>query len=161
MAKIVAGMVLCFLATHVISSIDYVWCLISVVLVLSPEGTDAMDLALTRIKANLVGACSGILLLLSQISSPYNLALGALLSLFICDQFKLNAAARSTLAATIIILMHKEGTHLWDAALSRVLAVVTGCFIALAVTYAFHSLIKINLTVESQEQKPRDKEKES
>lgn len=162
MAKIVAGMSLCFVTTAYVSWIDYSWCLISVVLVLSPEGTDALDLAFTRIKGNVVGACSGFLLLATHVPYPYNLVTGAVLSLFLCDQFNLNAGARSTLAATIIVLLHKEGTHLWDAALGRVAAVIIGCLLGLAVTYVFHSLFKIDLTVESQEkaESPEPEKKE-
>src|SRR6266852_3050344 len=109
-AKCVSGVLLCSLLAVFFSQwIDYSWSLISVVLVLSPEGTDAVELALTRIKANLVGAGVGIFLLFSQLPSPWNIALGSGLALFICYQLKLNAAARSTLAAVIIILLHHEG----------------------------------------------------
>jgi len=104
MAKCVSGILLCSLLTIFLSQwIDYSWSLISVVLVLSPEGTDSVELAMIRIKANLVGASIGVLLLFSQVPGPWNIALGAALALFICYQLKLNAAARSTLAAVIII----------------------------------------------------------
>src|SRR5690348_2727911 len=104
--KCVIGVLLCSLLSIFFSEwIDYPWSLISVVLVLSPEGKDAVELALTRIKANLVGASVGVLMLLSQLPWPWNIAVGAAVALFICDRLKLNAAARSTLAAVIIILL--------------------------------------------------------
>ena len=58
----------------------------------------------------------------------------------------------------IIILLHVEGTHLWDAALSRVLAVMAGSLLGLGITYVFHSLIKIDtMTVNSESiRKERD-----
>jgi uncharacterized membrane protein YgaE (UPF0421/DUF939 family) len=144
-AKCVSGILLCsFLSIFFRQWIDYSWSLISVVLVLSPEGTDAVELAMTRIKANFVGAGVGVILLFSQLPSPWNIALGAALALFVCYQLKLNTAARSSLAAVIIILLHHEGTNLWSSALSRVSAVITGCVIGLIITYIFHSLIKIN-----------------
>src|SRR5258708_40107697 len=99
-AKCVSGILLCSLLSLFFHPwIDYSWSLISVVLVLSPEGTDAVELALTRIRANLVGAAVGVILLFSQVPGPWNIALGAALALFICYQLKLQAAARSTLAA--------------------------------------------------------------
>jgi uncharacterized membrane protein YgaE (UPF0421/DUF939 family) len=152
-AKCVAGILVCFFVTRLLTEwVDYTWCLISVVLVLSPEGKDALDLALTRIKANLVGAATGVLILLSSIPSPYNIAVGAIVSLFVCDQLKLNSGARSTLAAVIIILLFEEGrTHVWDSALSRVIAVVLGCLLGLIITYVFRSLIKINEPVVNSE----------
>ncbi len=138
--------------------IDYPWSLISVVLVLSPEGTDAPDLALARIKANLVGASVGVALLFSQISSPWNIAIGAALALFLCDRLKLNTAARSTLAAVIIILLHQEGVNLWSSALIRVGAVITGCVLGLAITYIFHSIFKINTLAINSEAPKKERE---
>lgn len=127
-------------------------------MVLSPEGKDAVDLSLTRIKANLVGATVGILILALQIPSPWNIALGAALSLFACDRLKLNNGARSTLAAMIIILLHPEGTHVWDSALSRVSAVIVGCAIGLIITYVFHSLIAIDAPAINSEAARKEKE---
>src|SRR5690349_11317081 len=105
-AKCVIGIILCFYASFILKEwVDYTWCLISVVLVLSPEGKDALELAMTRIKANMVGASTGILILLSHLPTPFDIALGAAVALFICDRLKLNTGARSTLAAVIIILL--------------------------------------------------------
>lgn len=162
-AKCVAGILLCVpIFIFLKEWVDYTWSLISVVLVLSPEGKDALDLALTRIKANFVGAGTGLLILLLHIPSPWNLAAGAIISLFICDRLKLNAGARSTLAAMIIILLHQEGTfagpHLWDSALSRIVAVVSGCLLGLLITYVFHSVFKINVPVAVTEAAKKERE---
>jgi len=158
-AKCVSGVLLCsLLAVFFHEWVDYSRSLISVVLVLSPEGTDAVELSLNRIKANFVGALVGVMLLFSQVPSPWNIALGAALSLFICYQLKLQAAARSTLAAVIIILLHHEGANLWSAALSRVGAVITGCILGLIITYIFHSMIKINAPAMNSEATKKEKE---
>jgi uncharacterized membrane protein YgaE (UPF0421/DUF939 family) len=164
-AKCVAGILLCVPIFIFLNQwVDYTWSLISVVLVLSPEGKDALDLALTRIKANFVGAGTGIIMLLLQLPSPWNLALGAIVSLFLCDRLKLNAGARSTLAAMIIILLHQqdspyqEGIHVWDSALSRVIAVVSGCLLGLLITYVFHSVFKINAPVAAAEVPRKERE---
>jgi uncharacterized membrane protein YgaE (UPF0421/DUF939 family) len=159
-AKCVSGIILCFFITMFLKEwVDYTWCLISVVLVLSPEGKDALDLALTRIKANLVGAATGILMLVLQIPSPWNIAAGAVISLFVCDQLKLNTGARSTLAAVIIILLNPEGgIHVWDSALSRIVAVVIGCLLGLIITYVFHSLVKINEPALNSEAEKKERE---
>jgi uncharacterized membrane protein YgaE (UPF0421/DUF939 family) len=146
-AKNIAGVGLSYLLSLLVPQVDFAWCLISVVLVLSPEGTDSVKLAFTRIKANLVGATTGLLLLFIELPRPYNMATGAIISLFICDMLKLNAGAKSTLAAMIIVLMHPEGKHVWDASLERIFAVIIGCFLGLGITYLFHSLFKINTPV--------------
>ena len=158
-AKCVTGIILCYLvAAYLQTWIDYTWCLISVVLVLSPEGKDAMELALTRIKANLVGAATGILVLMLHVPSPWNIAAGAAISLFICDQLKLNAGARSTLAAVIIILLYPEGQHIWDSALSRIVAVVVGCALGLLITYVFHAVVRINQPALNSEAVKKERE---
>ncbi len=144
-AKCVCGILLStFLARLLNRWIDFPWSLISVLLVLSPEGKDAVDLALTRIKANLVGAISGVLVLLTTLSPPWNMALGAAIALFACDRLHLNTGARSTLAAMIIILLLHEGTTPWTVAMNRVLSVAAGCALALVITYVFHAVVKID-----------------
>jgi uncharacterized membrane protein YgaE (UPF0421/DUF939 family) len=159
MAKCVAGIILCYYISALLTTwVDYPWFLISVILVLSPEGKDAVELSLTRIKANLVGAATGIMVLLSQIPSPWNIGAGALLSLFICDQLKLNAGARSTLTAMIIILLHPGGAHVWDSALSRIVAVIVGSLLGLLITYVFHSIFKLNQPALNSEAVKEEKE---
>ena len=68
----------------------------------------------------------------------------------------------ATLAAMIIILLHQEGTfagtHLWDSALSRIIAVVSGCILGLLVTYVFHSIFKINAPVAVSEAAKKERE---
>lgn len=158
-AKCVTGILLCSLLSMYLSAwIDYPWSLISVVLVLSPEGKDAVELALTRIKANLVGASVGVLMLISQLPWPWNIAVGAGMALFICDRLKLNAAARSTLAAVIIILLHPESSRLWVSAVNRVGAVITGCIIGLFITYVFHSFVKIEAPALNSEAIKKERE---
>jgi uncharacterized membrane protein YgaE (UPF0421/DUF939 family) len=158
-AKCVVGVLLCSLLSLFLSEwIDYPWSLISVVLVLSPEGKDAVDLALARIKANLVGTSVGVLMLISQLPWPWNIAAGAAIALFICDRLKLNTAARSTLAAVIIILLHPESGHLWNSAVNRVGAVITGCVIGLSITYVFHSFVKTEIPALNSEAVKKERE---
>ena len=158
-AKCVSGVLLCSLLSLFFSQwVDYTWSLISVVLVLSPEGKDAVELSLTRIKANLVGASVGLLMLLSQVPWPWNIAIGAALALFICDRLKLNAAARSTLAAVIIILLQPESQTLWSSAINRIGAVITGCVLGLLITFVFHSFIKIETPAMNSEAEKKERE---
>jgi uncharacterized membrane protein YgaE (UPF0421/DUF939 family) len=152
-SKIAAAVLLISWLAHFVPFMDYSWCLISSVLVLSPEGKDSVELALTRIKGNFVGASCGLIMLALQIESPYNIILATALSLIVCDQLKLNAGARSTLAAAVIVLLHQEGTHIWDGALGRVIAVIAGCIISLAITFLFHSIFKIEIPTVNSEKK--------
>jgi uncharacterized membrane protein YgaE (UPF0421/DUF939 family) len=158
-AKCVTGILLCSLLSLFLHDwIDYAWSLISVVLVLSPEGKDAVDLAFTRIKANLVGASVGVLMLLSQIPWPWSIALGAALALVICDRLKLNAASRSSLAAVIIILLQPGSQTVWSSAINRVGAVITGCILGLLITFVYHSFIKIEAPAMNSEAEKKERE---
>lgn len=158
-AKCVAGVLLTSLLSIFFSQwIDYTWSLISVVLVLSPEGKDAVELSLTRIKANLVGAGTGVLMLVLQVPWPWNIAAGAALALFICDRLKLNAASRSTLAAVIIILLQPGSNTLWSSAINRIGAVITGCIIGLLITYVFHAFIKTEAPALNSEAVKKERE---
>jgi uncharacterized membrane protein YgaE (UPF0421/DUF939 family) len=143
--KTIAGIMLSFLLSFNIKQIDYTWCLISVILVLSPEGHDAIKLAINRIKANMVGAGVGILFLLFPLANPLNLLLGASLSLYLCFLLKLEDAAKSTLAALVIILLYQDGNELIDASLQRLISVIAGCMIGLLVTYVFHYIFRWKL----------------
>jgi uncharacterized membrane protein YccC len=62
--KCVAAVSLIYLLSYLFHYPDVGWCLISAVLVLSPNAKEALPLALTRIATNLVGSASILLCLL-------------------------------------------------------------------------------------------------
>lgn len=137
-SKCVTGTLLVFFISSLIQYTDFGWCLISVILVLSPDGKDSVALAFTRIKANVVGAGVGIICLLISPTNIWILCVAVSLVISLCYLFKLDAGARSALAATIIIMLHEEGRHVWDTALERVIAVLAGCLLGLVITFIFH-----------------------
>src|SRR6266436_8329646 len=99
-AKCVTSTLIVFILSSLIKYTDIGWCLISVILVLSPEGKDAVTLAFTRIKANLIGASVGILCLLISPDNMWILSVALTITLSLCYVFKLDAGVRSALAAT-------------------------------------------------------------
>ena len=139
MGKCIAGALLVFLIAHLLHYADYIWCLISVMLVLSPDGTDAVSLAMSRIKANLVGAGAGLLMLVVHAPTVVMVSGGIAITVAVCTLLKLEASTRSALAATIIVTLHEAGRHVWDTALERIVAVLAGCLLGLVVTFIFHS----------------------
>ncbi|MBC7652154.1 MAG: hypothetical protein H7101_10440, partial [Deinococcales bacterium] len=52
--------------------------------------------------------------------------------------FNLITPIRSALAATLVILLHEGGKYIWVGPIERVLQVLTGCLLALIITYIFH-----------------------
>jgi len=116
------------------------WCLISALLVLSPNEKEAIPLAIVRIEANVVGSCSALLcLLFTALPALVIFCLSYTLAIVACFLFGLMPASRSALvAATIVALAPVGAGHPWDKPLERVLAVTAGCLVGLASTFLFH-----------------------
>ena len=148
-AKCVTATLVVFMLASVLNYKDIGWCLISVILVLSPDGKDALPLAFTRIKANFVGAGVGLICLLITSTNMWILSAALAITVSFCYLLKFDTAIRSALAATIIIMLHEEGKHLWDTAIERVIAVVAGCVLGLLITFTFHFKGKIGEKKES------------
>ena len=137
-AKCICGALIVYALSSLINYKDISWCIISVILVLSPDGKDSVQLALTRIKANLVGAGVGVLCLLISATNVWILSIALSITITFCYLLKLDAGTRSALAATIIVMLHDEGKHIWDTAFERVSAVLIGCVLGLIITFVFH-----------------------
>jgi uncharacterized membrane protein YgaE (UPF0421/DUF939 family) len=138
-AKCVAGTLTVFLFSRLTNYTDVAWCLISVMLVLSPDGKDSLPLAVTRIKANFTGVGVGVLCLLISPGNMWMMSAGLTVTLALCYLMKLDTGIRSALAATIIIVLHEEGRDLKEAAMERIISVIAGCLLALAITFLFHN----------------------
>lgn len=138
-AKCVTGVLIAFLLAKLFHYNDYIWCLISIILVLSPDAKDALPQASNRIKANLIGAAAGLIMLLFHISPEITVSGSVLITIIVCYITKLEVATRTALAATIIVTIHENGKYIWDSALERVIAVVAGCVIGIIITLIFHS----------------------
>lgn len=117
---------------------DWVWFFISMILVQSPDSTEAMPLALTRIQANIVASFFALLTLLIGLSGPLAMCLAFCASIAFCYWRKMMQASRAALAAVVIVLLHPQGQHVWDAALQRSIYVVAGCLAGLAIAMIFH-----------------------
>jgi uncharacterized membrane protein YgaE (UPF0421/DUF939 family) len=114
------------------------WCLFSILLVLSPDRKDAMALATTRIKANLVGAAIGLALFYIHPINLLMVCLGIAATIIACEILNLQTAMRSATIAVLIITLHEPGQYFWDVALERAGGVILGCIIGVIITYIFH-----------------------
>jgi uncharacterized membrane protein YccC len=138
-AKCVTGVLLVMGISWAINYNDIIWVLISVMLVLSPDGSDAVTLAVTRIKANLIGASSGFMLILVHPNLIVMMSIAVAITVIACNLLQVEAATRTALAATIIVMTHEAGQHVWDTAVARVLSVLAGCLLGLLITFVFHN----------------------
>ena len=141
--KVICGILLSYLIARSFTIFDFGWVVISTFLVLSPEGKDAVDLALIRIKANFVGAGTGLILLAFNLPMLLAICIGSAVSLILCDLLKLSLGAKSTLAAVVIVLINYDQNSFWNTPIHRVSSVIVGCILALIITYLFHSILKV------------------
>jgi len=138
-AKCVACTAVIFLLAHLLGDAQVAWCLVSVVLVLSPDSRETWTLTLARVAANLVGGACSLLGLLSGLPDVAALCATYVVTIAACAAVGLTASSRVALAAvTILMLQHRADVPLWQSVFERIVAVVVGCVVALAVTLAFH-----------------------
>lgn len=129
---------------------EIMWTIISIILVISPEGQNSKKLTVERFKSNLVGSTVGLICLQIDPDPRFWICLlGFFLTILTCYIFKILNMARVALVALIIILIEPHTpltieTHkISEAApLLRALAVAVGCFIGLAITVVTSVIIR-------------------
>ncbi|WP_060872631.1 FUSC family protein [Myroides odoratus] len=112
---------------------ETLWTIISIILVISPEGQNSKKLSIERFKSNLVGSVVGLICLELHTPNLVVILFGILLTILICYFFKILNMARVALVSLVIILVQPisgltEMTPLW-----RFLAVTIGCLIGLLI----------------------------
>ena len=137
-AKCVTGFAAISLIGEQFAIPDVTWVVISMLLVLSPDSTEAIPLTTVRIKANLLASLTSVLFLFLCPNVTLAICLSILVTIIACDVFKLMAGSRAALAAVVIVSVHPLGTHLWSTALERIAAVIVGCAVGLLLTFLFH-----------------------
>ncbi len=120
---------------------DLFWSLLSIMLVISPEGKDSPRLTTERVKANLVGALAGLLVTFLPLESFGKCLAGIVLAAIICYSFKLSNVSRTAVVAVIIILLEKPGDG-FLASIERFISVLGGCLIGLLVVIVTGYLIR-------------------
>lgn len=113
---------------------ELMWTLISIILVISPEGKDSRRLSIERFKSNLIGSIVGLLCLLLHEPTYGTTILGILITIAICHIFKIMNMARVALVALLIIMVQPHFEQAEVAPFVRILSVTLGCFIGLFIT---------------------------
>ena len=140
-SKCVTGCIIIFLLSWIFNYTDITWSIISVMLVLTPESDEAIPLAITRIKSNLIAGASSLLFLLFFPATPITIIVVIIVTILLCYKFKVMTGSRAAIAAVIIIMFHgiEYNQHsFWSVTLERISSVVIGCSIGLLVTILFH-----------------------
>ena len=120
---------------------DFFWALLSILLVISPEGKDSKRLSMERVKANFIGALSGIIVFSLPIELYFKILIGIAAAALICKLFNLLNVSRSAIVAIIIVLMERPDES-FMAPVERFVSVFIGCIIGLLVTISTAFMIK-------------------
>jgi len=137
-AKCVTGCLVMFAMGQAMTWLDISWVLISMLLVLSPDNSEAVPLAIVRVKANLLASLVTIMILLISPHPMMGICVAIAITIIGCHALNLMSGSRAALAAVIIIAMHPAGEYLWNTAAIRVFSVITGCMLALMLTFIYH-----------------------
>ena len=140
-SKCVTGCIVIFLLSWFFDYPDITWSIISVMLVLTPESDEAIPLAITRIKSNLIAGAASLLFLLFFPANPITIIVVIIVTILLCYKFKVMTGSRAAIAAVIIIMFHGieySQRSFWSVTLERISSVVIGCTIGLLVTILFH-----------------------
>ena len=121
---------------------ELMWTLISIILVISPEGKDSRRLSVERFKSNLVGSVVGLICLLFHEPTFYITIIGIILTIGICYIFKIMNMARVALVALLIVLVQPHFAQAEIGPFLRVASVTLGCVIGLTITVFTSMLIR-------------------
>jgi uncharacterized membrane protein YgaE (UPF0421/DUF939 family) len=114
--------------------ISPLWAVVSATVVTQPEVRASVSATLLRVVANLVGVGVGALSASLAWSEPiFLLVIGLLVVAVLCRVLGIDAASRSAGVAFAIVLLKDPG-NVVDSSKARVVGVLLGCAVALAVT---------------------------
>ncbi len=156
-AKCITGAVIVLSVSHLFPKLTYadtIWCLFSVLLVLSPDGKDSISLAFNRIKANLMGATIGFVFitLFPHHITLWIISFALLVTLAAGYLLKWETAIRPALVAVVIIIMPQNAMPSVNTPIARVISVAVGCLLGIAITYVYHFRQNQNQVEKEEEQ---------
>jgi len=118
---------------------QYYWLLISILLSITHDNNSKV--AYDRMRGNVVGSLVGLVMYL--LHSPPNLltiCLGVVATILLCFNLDLVAVCRTALVGFIIVMIYEETHSSWTGAIYRMVGVVLGCVIGLAINYIFRKI---------------------
>lgn len=118
---------------------QYYWLLISILLSITHDNNSKV--ALDRMRGNIVGSLVGMIMYL--LHSPPNLltiCLGVVATIVLCFNMDLVGVCRTALVGFIIVMIYEETHSSWTGAIYRMVGVVLGCSIGLAINHIFRKI---------------------
>ena len=106
-----------------------------------PTFQPSVHASLTRFWANLIGATLGAIAVSLLSSALLALLVGVFLTGLACHLLKFDDALRPAYASVVIVILTSQGKNALADSLERLLAVMVGCSIALAVGLVFDKVL--------------------
>ncbi len=105
---------------------------VSAVLVTQPTFRPSIAASAARFWANLIGATLGTIAVLLLGPTPWALGAAVIVTGFLCQAIRLDEGLRPAYVSVVIVIFTGGGSA-WAGPFDRVLAVLVGCLVALAV----------------------------
>lgn len=112
---------------------EILWMILSIILVISPEGINSRKLTVERFKSNLIGSIVGLICIEIHDPNIYIILFGIVLTIVICSLFKILNMARVALVALVVILVQPVHDLSELTPIIRCLSVTIGCLIGLII----------------------------
>lgn len=138
--RCVIGFLIGYGLMHRFPEYEPFWALLSIILVISPEGKDSRRLTGERVKSNLIGSSVGLLCHLIHPTNTFMLVAGIVLTSVVCHFFKIMNMSRVAIVAFLIVMLQSHTLNENTAPIFRFATVTLGCFTGFAVT-VFTSVI--------------------
>jgi uncharacterized membrane protein YgaE (UPF0421/DUF939 family) len=118
---------------------QYYWLLISILLSITHDNNSKV--AHDRMNGNIVGSLVGLFVyLLHTPPNLFTICLGVVATIVLCFALDLIAVCRTALVGFIIVVIYEETHSSWKGALYRMVGVVLGCLIGLAINFVFRKI---------------------
>ena len=121
---------------------DAGWAAVSAVVVMQPTLHTSMRASMLRVGSNFIGALSGAVLIGAFGVNFLSLSLAIVVTGVACHYAKLEEALRSAFVSVVIVTLSTAGNR-WEAPLHRLVAVLIGCSVAVAVSLCFDQIANL------------------
>ncbi|MFO0860746.1 MAG: aromatic acid exporter family protein [Phycisphaerales bacterium] len=131
---VIASSILLIGRLYNVEPLAVTWAIISAIIAIQPGLQQSLSASLMRIVANIVGALVGLGLGLLIGIGSWQLLVGIVVVVLLCQFMRLDEGLRIACIAVVIILS-MNNLSLLSSATERALTVIVGCFVGTAVQY--------------------------
>ncbi len=141
LVEILSACLICYFLYLLFPRYPLVWAMVYAGVVISPVREKSRALVVSRIKANLIGAFFGLLVLLVFAPSFVSFCVGSTATILFCHTLGIITTARSALLTLVSVIVPHYVEQPYVIALERAIIVTVGCVIAFGVIVAVERFV--------------------